>query len=83
MTDLVTLCRFLGFSNVITYLQSGNVVFDSQYKDSGQLSTIIMEEISRRFGFPVKVIVRTPEDFRRVIADNPLAKEGLKSYRLH
>jgi uncharacterized protein (DUF1697 family) len=62
-----------------TYLQSGNVVFDSLNKDSGQMSTIIGEEISRRFGIPLKVIVRTPEDFRLFIADNPLATGGLQS----
>ena len=65
MTDLVKLLISLGFSNVRTYLQSGNVIFNSDDKDPGTLPALIGEEISRKFGFMVKVIVRTPEELRQ------------------
>jgi uncharacterized protein (DUF1697 family) len=83
MADLVQLCTSLGFDNVRTYLQSGNVLFESPYGDPGRLSAMVGENISRKFGFPVKVIIRTSEELRRIILNNPLAKEGLDADKQH
>jgi len=83
MADLVQLCQSLGFTNVRTYLRSGNVLFESPHGNPGQLSAMIGEKMSREFGFPVKVILRTSEELRSIIANNPLAKEGLEADKLH
>jgi uncharacterized protein (DUF1697 family) len=83
MADLVHLCRDLGFHHVRTYLQSGNVLFESPQDDPGQVSAMVGGEISRKWGFPVKVILRTSAEFRRIITSNPLAGEGLDADTLH
>jgi uncharacterized protein (DUF1697 family) len=83
MADLVQLCTSLGFDNVRIYLQSGNVLFESQDRDPGRLSAMISENISGKFGFPVKVITRTSDELRRIILANPLAKEGLDADKFH
>jgi uncharacterized protein (DUF1697 family) len=83
MADLVQLCTFLGFGNVRTYLQSGNVLFESPYGDPGRLSAMISKNISAKFGFTVNVILRTSDELRRIILANPFAKEGLDADKYH
>jgi uncharacterized protein (DUF1697 family) len=83
MADLLQLCTSLGFDNVRTYLQSGNVLFESPYRDTGRLSAMISEHISAKFGFTAKVITRTSDELRRIILANPFAKEGLDADNYH
>lgn len=83
MADLVQLCTSLGFDNVRTYLQSGNVLFESPDGDSSRLSAMIRENILRKFGFPVTVITRTSGDLRRIILTNPLVQEGVDADTCH
>lgn len=81
MTDLKELFRSLGCNNVTTYIQSGNVVFDSAETDTVQLESIIMQEISLKYDFDVEVMVRTLEEFGRIIEFNPFREaEGNKLY---
>lgn len=72
MTDLEKIYHDLGFQDVKTYIQSGNVVFKS---DAGlhprEISAQIEKEIQSRFGYIVPVIIRTPEELRSVISSNP------------
>jgi uncharacterized protein (DUF1697 family) len=83
MADLVQLCTSLGFDNVRTYLQSGNVLFESPDRDTGRLSSMISENISAKFGLSVNVILRTSDELRRIILANPLGKEGLDADKYH
>jgi uncharacterized protein (DUF1697 family) len=79
----VQLCTSLGFDNVRTYLQSGNVLFESLDQDPGRLSSKISENISAKFGFSVNVILRTSDELRRIILANPFEKEGLDADKYH
>jgi uncharacterized protein (DUF1697 family) len=65
----------LGFGNVRTYVQSGNVVFDSKQKSGAELSKKIEAKIQRDFGFAVPVILKTSKEIEQVVRDNPLVKE--------
>ena len=49
----------LGFGEVKTYIQSGNVVFNAPARDPVSLAKKIEEKIVRQFGFPVPVLVKT------------------------
>ena len=74
----------LGFENVATYVQSGNVVFRSPKKASEQLSGKIEEMLLRRFSMSVPVIVRTAKEVDEVLRNNPFLKErGTDVTRLH
>lgn len=76
MADLKKACQQAGFQNVQTYIQSGNVVFDSGETNKQILETKIQELITETFGFnDVPVIVRTAEEWAESIARNPFLKE--------
>jgi uncharacterized protein (DUF1697 family) len=74
----------LGFGGVRTYVQSGNVVFESEQKSATGLSKKIEEKIQRDFGFTVPVLVKTSKEIAQTVNDNPLVKEkGIDHSKLH
>ena len=64
MADLKSLYESLGLENVQTYVQSGNVVFDSEEQDVAKLRKSIEAQIESTFGFSVPVLIRSADDFR-------------------
>ena len=74
----------LGFADVQTYIQSGNVVFKAPPQTPAKLAKRIEESILHQFGFSVAVVVKTAAEIGEVIANNPLLKEkGIDLTRLH
>src|SRR6187399_408069 len=71
MPDLKAMFEALGFTNVHTYIQSGNVVFES--KSATGLESKISAKILEQFGFEVSVICRTAKEMEQVITRNPYA----------
>ncbi len=71
MEELRTLFISLGFKNVKTYIQSGNVIFNSDKADGSSLVKIIESGIKCKFGFDVSVHMITPYRLREIIANNP------------
>ena len=61
----------LGFSNVETYIQSGNVIFSSKNAKTEELSRIISQKVEEDFGFKVPVIVITSDKLKKIIDTNP------------
>jgi uncharacterized protein (DUF1697 family) len=72
MTDLQRAFEELGFENVSTYGQSGNVIFDCRHAQTAKLATHIEEKLSETFGFTIDVIIRTQQDLEKIIETNPL-----------
>lgn len=84
MADLRALYEALGFVNVQSYVQSGNVVFDNDETDRTVLAATIEAGIDETFGFQVALFIRDADDFRRIIAGNPfLPRAGIDSKRLY
>ncbi len=76
MKDLKVLLEKHGFSEVETYIQSGNVIFESDQKlSTADLEQNIQQAITETFGFDVAVIVRTAVEWTRSIENNPFWKE--------
>jgi len=76
MKDLKVLFEKLGFAEVETYIQSGNVVFESDQKlSTADLEVKIQQAITEPFGFDVPVIVRTADEWAKSIGNNPFWKE--------
>ena len=75
MADLRSLYETLGLKNVQSYLQSGNVVFDSDEQDATKLRKLIESQIETTYGFSVPVLIRTGDNFKRVIENHPFAEE--------
>ena len=66
----------MGLSKVETYIQSGNVVFESDQKlSTADLEVKIQQAITETFGFDVPVIVRTADEWAKSIGNNPFWKE--------
>ena len=81
MPDLKAMFEALGFTNVRTYIQSGNVVFESNF--AADLESKISAKILEQFGFEVSVICRTAEELEQVIARNPYVEmEGFEAEKL-
>ncbi|KAF2506849.1 DUF1697 domain-containing protein [Flavobacterium zhairuonense] len=74
MDALKTMLENIGFQNVRTYLQSGNVFVDSE-EDAAKVGFIIKQEIFKVFGHEVPVIVIAKEDLELCFKNNPFLKE--------
>jgi uncharacterized protein (DUF1697 family) len=60
-----------GFKDARTLLQSGNVVFRAARATPAALAKKLEAAIRKRFGHDVRVIVRTPDELRDVVARDP------------
>ncbi|MGW8145097.1 MAG: DUF1697 domain-containing protein, partial [Anaerolineales bacterium] len=59
MTDLAACVQGLGFTNVRTYIQSGNVIFDTSEADKQRVVNLLEEAISKAFDYEASVVVRS------------------------
>jgi len=75
MADLKSLYESLSLEGIQTYVQSGNVVFNSTEQDTTKLRKAIEAGIEKAYGFSVPVLVHTTDDFRRIIESHPFAGE--------
>ena len=71
MTDLKALYMELGFKNVSTYIQSGNIVFDSKEESFAVLEKMIFDKIKRHYSFEVPILILTPKEIAEAINGNP------------
>ena len=78
MDELKDLHASLGLKDVVTYIQSGNVVFTSDNADLAQLPSQIEDGFAQKFGFRVKVMVRTSAQLREIIENNPFQNQPTK-----
>jgi len=79
MADLRQLFIGLGFKNVQTYIQSGNVIFQNPMNtDTQLLETLIANKISETFGFVIPVLVLTLNDLKSAIENNPFISDKTK-----
>jgi uncharacterized protein (DUF1697 family) len=70
MKELSALCRDLGLEKVRTYIQSGNVVFESRLSE-GSVREVLEQSLTKRIGKRVDVMVRTASELLSVMEANP------------
>lgn len=75
MADLKALYESLGFGQVRTYIQSGNVLFESANTDTQALVETIGQGIREQYHFDVPVLVRTAAEIEEVISSNPFLND--------
>lgn len=73
METLREICVALGFQSVKTYINSGNVIFETAAAVDVKLAAEIEAAIEKEFALKIKVIVRTTAEIENIIADNPFA----------
>jgi len=74
----------LGFSDVKTYVQSGNVIFKTAKASEASLTGKITKKIVEDFGHSVSVLIRTPEALGATLKRNSILKQaGIDEARLY
>jgi uncharacterized protein (DUF1697 family) len=71
----------LGFINVKTYINSGNVIFRTNSTNTVKLESQIEKAIVDNFNFPVKVMVRSMNQMENLINQIPKNWSGNKDFR--
>ena len=76
-------CAELGFGDVRTYLQSGNVVLSSRL-GAAAVAKKLKAKIDGQTRLPVPVVVRTAAELEKIVAGNPFLKQkGIDVTKLH
>lgn len=82
MADLKSMCEELGLKKVTTYIQSGNLIFNSD-KPNSELENELEKAITEKYGFDVPVIVRTQKELENSINNNPFFEKDADIKQLH
>lgn len=80
MADLKILFQKLGFSDVASYIQSGNIIFQSKERDINKLENQIEQTIENVYGFRVPVLVITNLKLQKIVSKNPFKPFGKDEY---
>ncbi len=73
----------LGLEHVETYIQSGNVVFESRSGGEKALAASIEKRIEKAFGVRAGVVLRTADALEKTALDCPFPTDGAASASLH
>ena len=71
MEALREYCALPGFDNIVTYIQSGNVLFDARKTGNAVLAGKLEKQLLQCTGFDIPVVVRSLEEIKKVIEKNP------------
>lgn len=71
MSELKECLETIHLKHIQTFLQSGNVVFESELEDTEKLQILIQHSIEFVFSINVPVIVRSQEEMKNILTANP------------
>lgn len=71
MQDLKIAFEKMGFQFVKTYIQSGNVLFQTDITDIPKIELTIEKELSKKFNYEAKVLVRSEKEMESIISHFP------------
>ena len=83
MKELTGILEELGCQNVKTYIQSGNVVFQINEKNSSGLSDRLSAEINKLRGFAPSVLLLSLMELEKIVANNPFPEARNDPQVLH
>jgi uncharacterized protein (DUF1697 family) len=79
MIALRELLKELGYQDIQTYIQSGNVIFKTEERNIQKIEDTISTSVKKHFGFEVSVLVKTREDLKRIFEASPFPEEQKKA----
>ena len=82
MEQLRRIFESLGFRNVSTLINSGNVLFESP-KSPATLETIIERRLQSELGYPVLTFIRSREELEAIVAHEPFKDDRDRPGSLH
>ncbi|MDQ3005328.1 MAG: DUF1697 domain-containing protein [Chloroflexota bacterium] len=71
MADLKACFENMGFTEVLTYIQSGNVLFKSDEKDKTKLTKKIEQRLSERFSYKSRLVVVAYKELKKAVDEAP------------
>jgi len=74
MADLKIFLEDIGFKNVRTYIQSGNIIFEYIKTSQTDLANRIKNEIQKQYSFEVPTLVLTSDYIKNILDNNPWGK---------
>lgn len=83
MKGLVTLLEALGLQNVRIYIQSGNVVFQSERTDTTELAREITAAIGKNYGFSPYIFILSMQELQTAMTVNPFPEGEAEPKSLH
>jgi uncharacterized protein (DUF1697 family) len=83
MNELRASFGTLGYTDVVTYIQSGNVLFATRSKSEQAIVSTIEERLAQDFGDSPAVILRSVPELLRIGRASPYAKKGADPARHH
>lgn len=81
MVELKSCLEEAGFRQVVTVLQTGNVILESRVKSAMKLKQQVEALLTKTFHYPAKVLALTAEQLQAVIANYPFGKYGAEYHR--
>ena len=79
MSDLRDCFEKWGFQDILTYIQSGNILFRANESSKTALKAIIEAGIKKEYGFDVETFVTTGSAISKMIAGSPYRERSLRS----
>ena len=83
MGDLRVALTDAGFTDVVTHLQSGNVILGSTKRSPAGVANAVERLVETEFGVDTDVVVRTAGELAKAAGKHPLDKRGKDSAVLH
>lgn len=79
MAELREILTKAGLMNVKTYIQSGNVVFETLEQNKSKLENKIFKEIYSHFGFEVQILLKTKAELEIILNNCPFNQDKKES----
>lgn len=83
METLREMFAALGFENVKSYINSGNVIFETAKSDNRKLSAKIEKAIEKEFALNIKTMVRSISEIEEIVKNNPFDGQFENDKDLH
>src|ERR1051325_8674844 len=81
MSSLKESFEALGFQNVVTYINSGNIVFKTKENDARKLEKKIEQMMSKDYKLDSKVVIRSLPEMEKLVKSLPGSWDGDSSRR--
>lgn len=82
MSYLVEILTEVSFINVRTYIQSGNVILETDL-DLSEINELINRTIKEKIGADLKIIIKTKKDLTKVVCKTPFDSDKYDYSRIH
>ena len=78
MAELKVEMQKLGFTNIISLLNTGNVIFEAKQTTNADLEDKISRHLEKIFGFPIPTMIQNTDEFLNLVLSDPFKKIDVK-----